>query len=220
MTAADPCADDAARGGTLVANSDAIGLLRSLQPERSLTWSEAHSIAERQAALLLDLLFVAEPPVPQFVISSLPGIVVDRRSDWPTSGMSVKARSHWRIVVKSDEPRQRQRFTLAHEFKHVLDDPVIDATHRHLKPHRKHERAERICNYFAACLLMPRPWIKHDWYSGLQDIAALARRYYVSEQAMTTRLRELGLLTMPARVLNGGTPHGAAQERRAAKEAA
>jgi len=184
------------RLGTLVADDDAISILRTLLPARAMTWSEAHSIAERQAALLLDLLNIAEPPVPQFVISSLPGIVVDWREDWPTSGMAVKARSHWRIVLKTSEPRQRQRFSLAHEFKHVLDDPVIDRTHAHLKPHRRQERAERLCNYFAACLLMPRPWIKHDYYGGLQNVRALARRYYVSQEAMTTRLSELGLTPM------------------------
>ena len=153
----------ATRLGTLVADEDAISILRALLPARAMTWSEAHSIAERQAAQLLDLLNIAEPPVPQFVISSLPGIVVDWQEDWPISGTAVRTRSHWRIVLKTSEPRQRQRFSLAHEFKHVLDDPVIDRTHAHLKPHRRQERAERLCNYFAACLLMPRPWIKHDY---------------------------------------------------------
>lgn len=183
-------------GGTLVQDSSVIVQLRALCPDRSMTWSEAHSIAERQAALLLDLLFITEPPVPQFVIASLPGIQVDWRRDWPTSGMAVRSRSHWRIVLKANESRQRQRFSLAHEFKHVLDDPVIEHTHEHLKPHRRKQRAERLCNYFAACVLMPRPWLKHDWYGGMQSVSELARRYYVSEEAMTTRLAELGLTPM------------------------
>jgi Zn-dependent peptidase ImmA (M78 family) len=177
----------------LVDDSDLLADLRSLAPRRTMTWSEAHSIAERQAALLLDLSNITEPPVPQFVIASLPGIVVEYRPDWPTSGMSVKIRSHWRIVISANEPRRRQRFSVAHEFKHVLDDPVVDWMSRHLEIDQRHERAERLCNYFAACLLMPRPWIKHDWYGGLQDGAQLARRYYVSTEAMATRLSELGL---------------------------
>jgi uncharacterized protein DUF955 len=183
--------------GMLVADVDAIALLRALLPARAMTWSEAHSIAERQAAVLLDLLHICEPPVPQFVISSLPGIVVDWPENWPTSGMAVQARTHWRIVLKKSESRQRQRFSLAHEFKHVLDDPVVEYTHAHLKPHRQKQRAERLCNYFAACLLMPRPWVKHDFCGGMQRVATLARRYYVSQEAMTTRLQELGLLPTP-----------------------
>jgi hypothetical protein len=187
---------DGRRGGTLVPDSDVLDRLRALQPDRSLTWSEAHAVAERQATLLLELLFITEPPVPQFVISSLPGIVVDHRPDWPTSGMSVKARSHWRIVLKASEPRRRQRFTLAHEFKHVLDHPVIERLHQHVPAESGHERTERLCNYFAACLLMPRAWIKRDWGDGMQSVWDLARRYYVSTEAMTTRLSELGLTPM------------------------
>jgi hypothetical protein len=33
--------------------------------------------------------------------------------------------------------------------------------------------AEAVCDDFAACLLMPRPWVKRLWSGGLQDIDAL-----------------------------------------------
>jgi IrrE N-terminal-like domain len=175
---------------------DIIAALRALMPVRAMSWSEAHALAERQAARLLDLMFIDEPPVPQFVISSLPGVVVDWKHDWPTSGMAVQGPQHWRIVLRANEPRVRQRFTLAHEFKHLLDDIVVRSMSRHPAAELRQPRAERLCDYFAACLLMPRPWIKHDYYGGLQGVGALARRYYVSRQAMTTRLRELGLTHM------------------------
>jgi Zn-dependent peptidase ImmA (M78 family) len=194
----------------LVPGSELLGELRALMPSRSISWSEAHSIAERQAALLLDLSAIEEPPVPQFVIASLPGIVVDYQQGWPTSGMSVQARSHWRIVIRAEEPRWRQRFSLAHEFKHVLDDPVIERLSHHLKPDRRDERAERLCNYFAACLLMPRTLVKNDWAGGIQNIRRLARRYYVSEEAMTTRLSELGLAPMTLALEPGGRHRSAA----------
>jgi predicted transcriptional regulator len=184
------------RALTLVEDRDVISELRRLTPPRAVTWAEAHSIAERQAMRLLEMLSINEPPVPQFAMASLPGIVVDWREDWPTSGMAVRTPSHWRIVLKANEPRQRQRFSLAHEFKHVLDDPLIERLHTHLPAYARAERTERLCNFFAACLLMPRAWIKRDWCGGLQNVRALARRYYVSTEAMTTRLSELGLTTM------------------------
>jgi len=179
----------------LLANPDrdVLSALRALMPRRALPWSEAHSIAERQATLLLRLLYIDEPPVPQFVVSSLPGVVVERRKRWPTSGMAVEGPHHWRIVLRADEPLKRQRFSLAHEFKHILDDPLIDRLSTHLPAGQRHERAERLCNYFAACLLMPRAWVKRDWCEGRQSTRDLARRYYVSYEAMTTRLSELGL---------------------------
>lgn len=182
--------------GLLIRDSDVIAQLRELATPRAMTWSESHSIAERQAILLLKLQFIVEPPVPQFVISSLPGIVVDYRPAWPTSGMAVQARSHWQIVLNRDEPRKRQRFSLAHEFKHVLDDPIIERVNAHLLPEQRRYRSERLANYFAASLLMPRAWVKRDWFAGLQRPDQLARRYYVSTEAMTTRLSDLGLTPM------------------------
>jgi IrrE N-terminal-like domain len=183
-------------GGALVPDINVIGALRGLQPARTVTWSEAHSVAERQATLLLRLVHVDEPPVPQFVICNLPGILVDWCEDWPTSGMAVQTGRYWRIVLRSDEPRWRQRFSLAHELKHVLDDPVIDRLSLHLPEEQRQARAERLCNYFAACLLMPRAWIKRDWCNRIQSVRALSHRYYVSEEAMSTRLSELGLTPM------------------------
>jgi IrrE N-terminal-like domain len=136
---------------------DVIAELRKLMPRRGVTWSEAYSIAERQAARLLQLMQVAEPPVPMFVVSLLAGITVDRRADWPTSGMAVAHGPGWRIVLCADEPRQRQRYSLAHELKHVLDAPFDEQLNGHLPPSKRKQRAETLCNHFAACLMMPGP---------------------------------------------------------------
>ena len=173
---------------------DVISELRRLMPARAITWSEAYSVAERQASRLLQLMHVTEPPVPMFVVSSLAGITVDRRADWPTSGMAVAHDGNWRIVLCASEPRQRQRYSLAHELKHVLDDPFDHRLYGHLSASQRHRRAEELCNHFAACLMMPRAWIKRDFcQGGLQAPAKLARHYYMSQPAMTRRLRELGL---------------------------
>ena len=62
-----PGGDGVLSGGTFVQDTNVITQLRALMPEHAVTWSEAHSIAERQATLLLELLHVDEPAVPQFV---------------------------------------------------------------------------------------------------------------------------------------------------------
>lgn len=193
--------------GDDTSNTNVIAALRSLMPSRAVTWTEAHAVAEWQATQLLRLAHVEEPPVPQFIICNLPGIYVDWRPDWPTDAMAVKAKGHWRIVIRSSDVVQRQRFSLAHELKHVLDDPFIDRLYRRLPVYKRHERAERLCNYFAACLLMPRAWIKRDWYGGMQDVRELARQYFVSVEAMTTRLSELGLTTTTLAVEPGQGRH-------------
>jgi Zn-dependent peptidase ImmA (M78 family) len=199
-----------ARFLTLIDDSDVLDQLRALVPKRPLIWTEAHSVAERQAMLLLGLMNVPEPPVPQFVICNLPGIIVDWRTDWPADGTSIKTRTHWQIVIRSSDIVQRQRFSLAHELKHVLDDPVIDRLYSRLPADLRHERAERLCNWFAACLLMPRPWLKRDWYGGIQRVRELAKRYFVSEEAMTTRLSEIGILPMTLALEPGMNRHAGA----------
>jgi Zn-dependent peptidase ImmA (M78 family) len=56
------------------------------------------------------------------------------------------------------------------------------------------EAAERMCDYFAACLLMPRSWVKRLWAAGgTQETEALAATFVVSPAAMSRRLQELGL---------------------------
>lgn len=191
----------------LLDTGDILARLRALQPDRALSWAEAHSVAERQAALLLDLWGVKEPPVPQFVISSLPGLLVEWRGDWPAEATTFHTGSRWHVIVRATDRRQRQRFSLAHELKHVLDDPSRDHLFSHLSPEEQAERSERLCNYFAACLWIPRPWVKHDWYGGMQSINELARRYYVSAEAMETRLSELGLTDMTLAVERPITRH-------------
>lgn len=49
------------------------------------------------------------------------------------------------------------------------------------------------CDYFAACLLMPRPAVKALWGLGHQRVEDLAAHFGVSRAAMGLRLHQLGL---------------------------
>lgn len=175
--------------------------VRSLIPGRALQEHEATGIAERQATRLLTMLDQREPPVEVGLLAELPRIevrVVPNRELAGLSGMSQWVREHgrWLIAVNRDDSQTRRRFTLAHEFKHVLDNPFIHV----LYPKRQYEgrlakdRAEQMCDLFAACLLMPRPWVKRLWASGIQDTEALAANFNVSPAAMDRRLQDLGLI--------------------------
>ncbi len=169
--------------------------LREIVPRRGLSPAEAKLIAERQAAILVRHAGIQKPSVPENIITELPFLAVTHRPGFPTSGMATQTDSGWVIVLRAEEAKVRQRFSLVHEFKHVLDDPFIEwmyPTRGYFSPE---DRAERICDYFAACVLMPRMWVKRDWAGGgIQDIDRLARRYNVSRVAMAVRLSELGLL--------------------------
>jgi predicted transcriptional regulator len=170
--------------------------LRELMPARAVSDQEARGLAERQAARLLRLSGITEPHVPGSIIAELPRVSVEMRSGLPASGATNWDRTTkvWRIRLRSQDAAVRQRFSLAHELKHVIDHPFIERAYPQVGRRTERQRAEQVCDYFAACLLMPRPWVKKAWASGTQEIEALAELFGVSTQAMTYRLVDLGLL--------------------------
>jgi uncharacterized protein DUF955 len=169
--------------------------LRELVPRRGLSPAEARQVAERQAAILLSHAGIETPAVTESIVTDLPFVAITHRPGFPTSGMATQTDTGWVIVLRAEEAKVRQRFSLIHEFKHVLDDPFIEWMYPTRGGYSPEDRAERICDYFAACVLMPKMWIKRDWAGGgIQDVARLARRYNVSQVAMAVRLSELRLL--------------------------
>src|SRR5436305_56239 len=98
-----------------------LATLRALVPQRRLAFSESLRISELQANRLLELFEIADGPTPNELIGELPRIVVRREPGLPVSGSAHWAAGRWIITLNADEPRVRQRFSLMHEFKHVLD---------------------------------------------------------------------------------------------------
>jgi Zn-dependent peptidase ImmA (M78 family) len=179
-------------------------VLRDLVPIRALTLVEALRIAELQAMRLLELTGIKTPPVPETIISGLPRIQVERIKLAGLSGAAEWSHGRWLIVINGAESRGRQRFSLAHEFKHVLDNPFIAVLYPPVHGMSDHDRAEQICDYFAGCFLMPRQMIKREWGVGMQDVASLARRFAVSRTAVQVRLLQIGL-SQPYDRDNGAT---------------
>jgi Zn-dependent peptidase ImmA (M78 family) len=178
--------------------------LRSLIPLRPLEEHEARGVAERQAIKLLQLLGQHEPSVNVGLIAELPRVEVKVEPNLHTggiSGFSQWSRGRWLIVVNRDDSPTRRRFTLSHEFKHVLDHPFVSVIYSELGENAadRDRATEQICDYFAGCLLMPRNWIKRAWANGVQDQAALAAMFDVSEAAMAVRLQQIGLIEPRAR---------------------
>jgi Zn-dependent peptidase ImmA (M78 family) len=173
--------------------------LRQATPDRPLSMSEAYSVAERQALTLLQLAEIEGPRVPENLITDLPRVRVRQLLDLPSSGMSFYDRGLWHIAINSADTWRRQRFTLAHEFKHVLDHPFVDTIYRNAQP----AQVERICDYFAGCLLIPRPLLKRAWTAGSQKVSDLAQLFDVSPQAMQVRLAQTGLNTPTPRCFSG-----------------
>ena len=170
-----------------------INQLRQLIPDRALADAEARSIAERQATRLLELTGTDHPTVPSTIISHLPRIAVTTSRNIQASGQTTWTRGTWNIQLNAHDHPLRQRFSLAHELKHIIDHPHIDRLYPNRIGQPDHRRAETICDYFAACLLMPRPWVTAAYTTGTQDPHQLANLFNVSPAAMTYRLNQLGL---------------------------
>jgi Zn-dependent peptidase ImmA (M78 family) len=181
-----------------------VAQLRALVPVRPLGQSEAMRVAELQATRLLKLMEVTEPPMPEGAIESLPRLQIERTSPIPVSGSAQWAKGLWHIILNGAEPVVRQRFSLAHELKHVLDSPFINFLYPELRGMSSHDRAERVADHFAGCLLMPKLWVNRAWTSGIQRLPALAHRFHVSQAAMQVRLLQIGVIDPPARCWGRG----------------
>jgi Zn-dependent peptidase ImmA (M78 family) len=118
-------------------------------------------------------------------------------SPFPSSGATHWSSGRWLVVVNGSEPAARQRFSLAHEFKHIIDHRFTKLVYSQFPEAQRADMIERICDYFAGCMLMPRPWVKRLWCSGRQQLPDLAQAFGVSQAAMSVRLSQIGL-TDPA----------------------
>lgn len=161
---------------------------------------------ERQASAVLKRAGITEPPVDVATVAEALGIVLVR-DPFPASVSGVllmEPRQTPIIGVNTTEPRTRQRFTTAHEIAHFVRhsaqrvhyDGPENIKFRLNSGEQKDDLQEKEANAFAASLLMPRAFLEND-FTWLEDdeitAKTLARRYGVSEVAMTWRLMNLGL---------------------------
>jgi len=175
--------------------------LRSLMPRRQLHLSEAKRITELQANLLLQRLQAGlEPPFDlDAALSALLSLTIERVRHLPEqySGRTSLHGSRWLIEIDAFDPEVRQRFTLAHEFKHIIDhvhEQVLGELYLPSGSATSVQRREQLAHYFAACVLMPKRCVKRLWGEGAQDVALLAGQFEVSQEAMLIRLVDLGLV--------------------------
>ncbi len=183
--------------------------LRQLTPHRACSFTEALNLAERQAAKLNQLLAASQPSfqltgITEDHITGLPRIRIVREQ-LPVSGMSHWNGQEWIICLNHDDPEVRQRFTLLHEFKHIIDHGHTNwlyttqnpkaFTRRWGRPPQltAHEQAEQAADYFAGCALIPRTALKQAWAAGLQTPTALADHFAVSEAAICVRIDQTGI---------------------------
>lgn len=110
-------------------------------------------------------------------------------------GHLLRTPKRWYVVTNIRQSIEKQRFTSAHEIGEYL---LIQHYERQGKNPPVNGHTERFCDAFAANLLMPAEVVKqqlaelgHNRHNDKRDV--LASRFGVSRQALTIRLRELGM---------------------------
>lgn len=196
----------ATRNGGAAREQSVLAMLRALVPSRALTPSEALRLAELQANHLLHHFGIETNAVPEEIVSELPRVRIVREYGLPVSGAAHWNGRYWIITLNADEPLFRQRFSLMHEFKHVLDHTTRDFLYHDRPSRTADEQAERVADYFAACVLMPKRVVKRLWCQGNQNLLELAETLFVSTRALRFRLEQLGLVEPAGRCQQGRRP--------------
>jgi Zn-dependent peptidase ImmA (M78 family) len=164
--------------------------LRQLVPPRPLKPWEARRIVELQANRFREILGINTPELPDSSIVTLPRVRVAYDPNLPVSGATAWNNGRWLILINALEDFTRQRFSLAHEFFHVVNFPTIGwllpGTGR-LSP-----EAEQLAEYFGGCLLAPKRHLLRLAGEGY-NLGDLATTFGMSPRAVSVRLRQLHL---------------------------
>lgn len=120
------------------------------------------------------------------------GVTEIVRTSMVEDGRTTWSGGRPRIELRGDRSPQRSRFTLAHEIGHILiarDGTVARRTHR-----LERDDIEKLCDWIAASILMPRPWIadyaRRERYT-LSLLRLIAQKAGVSLSAAAVRLAEV-----------------------------
>jgi hypothetical protein len=96
------------------------------------------------------------------------------------------------IHLRSDLPKTRRRFTVAHELGHLILPCPRTMTAK--RTHWDHSHEERLCDQIAAALLMPHVWTKRHYRERVHNLSTLrhlSHQANVSMGAAIVRLKEL-----------------------------
>lgn len=102
------------------------------------------------------------------------------------SGVLIVEEDCSTIGYNEQEHVHRNRFTVAHEIGHLL----LGHTCQKSSDFMDARTSETEANQFAAELLMPLAIVKADLQKGIKDIPDLARRYWVSKEAVGWRIAD------------------------------
>lgn len=175
-----------------IPNLSLLASLRAVVPPRKVVFAEALRLAELQASKLIVHLDTSGSESIEQHLLSLPRLRV-HYADLPVSGLSHWNGQRWIITLAGSDGPARQRFTLLHEFKHIIDHGHKARLYPGDRLRSPDAQAEAAADYFAGCALVPKRQLKSAWGSRIQRVSDLAAHFGVSEAAIRVRLAQTGL---------------------------
>lgn len=158
-----------------------------------VSWLTAQRIATRQgAATAREAARRGISPVA--LIGALARVTVEMDDALPVSGLAVwaKDKASWLIRLRPADSSERQRFTVLHEFKHIVDHPAS----AHLYDPRYlsgQAQAEMAADAFAAAALMPARTVRQLLTREHCTSVEAALRLGVTHDRLALRLSDLNL---------------------------
>jgi Zn-dependent peptidase ImmA (M78 family) len=170
--------------------------------------------AEKEAARLLTRFSIDQDKVPVCKLAEALGAEIEYEDLRRMAGMLIRKDNRAFIVVNENDPDSRKRFTIAHEIAHLqLHKGELFLDHNYRVNFREGENSrtasrqqEREANAFAAELLMPCDRVIEAYVEitrgspniDIEDLVMdLADRFGVSRMAMSYRLANIGLTSLP-----------------------
>lgn len=165
------------------------------------TLKEIEECAER----ILEANSIRSVPIPVEEIARKENILVSEAGSKSVSGVLFRKEGVAFIALNSSESPVRRRFTLAHELGHYFLHPNKN-TFIEYRDNKEKDKDQVVrsskeieANKFAAAILMPKKFLMEDvsafTNSGVTSahVSFLAKKYEVSEKAMTYRLMNLNI---------------------------
>jgi hypothetical protein len=165
----------------------------------------AHRQAVRRAAELVVTRLDLRPPV------DIRRLLRDRvarleRLDWPQdnvdailTGLDSDPSSLAVFIRESDNP-QRERFTMAHEFAHIvipwhIPAPTCTVDDQHIELDAR--ALEREADLFASCLLVPDRWLADVIGAGEPDMESVLAQLAEADVSTAAALQALRRYLLP-----------------------
>jgi len=151
---------------------------KHIESEAEKTWKES---GEKKVPVVLnDIVSALQIPVKSVDIEDTEGFVMNHRGREPY------------IVYNKNHPRNRQRFTVAHEIGHIVLHSA-DSANKEDQPSQNEQ--EREANAFANALLVPREHLKKFLKNKDKSLTDICKKYEVSREVATIAvMSQRGLL--------------------------